>query len=57
MARPRDHHRARAGLREQRRGVGRIDAQEEAALSTHRDCHVPSDQEREPAEHPLLGHA
>jgi hypothetical protein len=36
-------------------GVCRIDAHKYAALTTRRYRHVPLDEKREPAEHPLLG--
>ena len=32
-----------------------VDAQHQAALAARRDRHVAADQERQPAEHPLLG--
>ena len=41
----------------QRHELGRVDAHQNPALTARGDGHVPVDQEREAAEHLLLGHA
>jgi hypothetical protein len=44
-------------LPDQRFGLVGIAAQQQAALPAGRDRHVAADQERQPAEHLLLGHS
>src|SRR5207247_9373797 len=51
------HHRARVGRRDQRVGFVGLDADHEPALPARGDGHVAAHEEREPAEHALLGDA
>jgi hypothetical protein len=50
------HHRHLGlGCLQQLAGLGRIDPDEDSALTARRDGHVAADQEGQSSEHPLLG--
>ena len=55
MGRPRISNRSDVRSGDEPVGLGGIDPDEQAALAARADRHVPVDEEREPAEHALLG--